>query len=487
MEESKTTIKKVYSEYYPQDFNYFSEDSTNLNPKREISLDNLDRIVTKLQEVTDDIIRKKIIPPEPEEPITLANLGGDTPAAGIPLPKQQLLAKTGGQGNAILFPIINVGLTVDALDKSLEYMIGTFPVGRLLDTLDAPPILDCEEILLQFTGKKKKSDGSDEEEEGEMSADDEDFFSESNDDDSDNDGDSGDSDSDSDSGGDEDEDESDEEEDSDDADTDDEDSGVKECMEIELTWLKIILIILKIIKILKMIIDLVLSILIPILQIVQWAVGAWINPPNIALIIQFIVELVTALIIMIIAWIIQLLWNLLNLDCIADVVASILAQIQEALSAFASIAGAFNPVHINLFLDKFTEEVTDPLQGLIDQAKSKKEDWQKFREQIKDIGGTMSEQMKIAEKQLYDGLQTGIGEIPQVQTVRGIYNQAQSVIKETQNTMKALKEAFDFKAHAENAAATGKAMLDAIKSKSKQATEFTAMFASPFVDLEDME
>jgi hypothetical protein len=482
MEESQTTVKKVYNKYEPQDFNYFSEDSTNLNPKREISLDNLDRIVSKLQEVTDDIIRKKIIPPEPEEPIETVNLGGDTPAAGIPIPKQQLLARTGGQGNAILFPIVSVGLNVGALDKSLEYIIGTFPVGRLLAALDEPPILDCEEILLQFTGKKKRSDGK-EQDADEDTDEDFDFFADTNSDDGGGgDGGDGGDDGSGDDGSDNGNDEEDDEEDDDDADTDDDDPRVKECMEVELTWLKIILIILKIIKILKMIIDLVLSIIVPILQILQWAIGAWINPPNIAMIIQFIVELVTALIIMIIAWILQLLWNLLNLDCIADVVASILAQIQEALSAFANIAGAFNPVHINLFLDKFEQEVTDPLQGLIDQAKSKKEDWQKFREQMKDIGGTMTKQMKDAEKQLYEGVVSGTAALPQVQTVAGIYNQAKDIIK----TMKDIKDAFNVKTVAENAQATIQAMKDAMKSKSKQATEFTAMFASPFIDLEDM-
>jgi hypothetical protein len=485
MEESNTTIKKVYNEYQPQDFNYFSEDSTNLNPKREISLDNLDKIVVKLQEVTDDIIRKRIIPKEPDEPVELANVGGDTPAAGIPIPKQQLLARTGGQGNAILFPIINVGLSVGALDKTLEYMIGTFPVGRLLDELDLPPILDCEEILLQFTGKKVRSTGE-QNDEDEITDNDFDFFNDTNDGgDSDSDSDSDDGDS-SDSDADEESDEEDADDDDTDGDVEDENDKFKECMEIELTWLKIILIIVKIIRILKMILDLVLSIIVPILQIVQWAIGAWINPPNIAMIIQFIVELVTALIIMIITWIIQLIWNLLNLDCLADMVQSILSQIQEALSAFASIAGAFNPTHINLLLNKFNEEVTDPLQGLIDQAKSKKEDWQKFRDQMKDIGGTMSEQMKAAEKQLYEGLQTGILDIPEVQTVKGIYNQAQKIVKDVQKTMKDLKTTFDVQVAAENAKTTAKAIADALKLKSKQAVEFTAMLASPFIDLEDM-
>jgi hypothetical protein len=478
MEESQTTIKKVYDKYSPKDFNYFSEESTNLNPKREISLDSLDRIVNKLQEVTDDIIRKQIIPPEPEEPLVTANLGGDTPAFGIPLPKQQLIARTGGQGNALLFPVISVGLSIGALDKSLEYLIGTFPIGRILDQLDTPPILDCEEILLQFTGKKMRSTGETEDED-EVTEDDENFFSENNADDSDSD------DGDGDDGGDQDEDEDDEDSDDDWPYSDDKDGRVKECIEANLSWLKIILIILKIIKILKMILDLVLSILIPILQILQWAIGAWINPPNIAMIIQFIVELVTALIIMIITWIIQLIWNLINLDCIADLVEKTLAAIQEAFSAMASIAGAFNPIHINLFLDKFAEEVTDPLQGLIDQAKAKKEDWQKFRDQMKDIKGTAEKQWQSAQKQLYEGLVTGISSIPEIERVKGIYSQMQSTITTVKDTMKSLKSAFNAQTIADNAKTAATAMMDALKSKSKQASEFTAMLASPFIDLKD--
>jgi hypothetical protein len=385
-------------------------------------------------------------------------------------------------GNALLFPVISVGLAPGPLEKSLESIIGTFPIGRLLDELDEPPILDCKEILLQFTGKNG------EEGEEEDSDEDDDFFSEENDDTANT--------------------PPEEEEEEEDPpsppttpttppvpppppdepppDEDELTNDEKECAMIELTWLKIILIILKVLKILRMIIDIVLSVIVTILQILQWAIGAWLNPPNIALIAQYIVEMVTAIIIMIIAMLLQWLWSLLNLDCIGDITADMLAQIQQAISMFSSIASAFNPNSINLLLDKLNE-VTDPLEAMMDQAKSKKEEWQKFRNQMKDIGGTMSTVWEDSKKQLMEGLQSGLINNPQIASVRGIYNQTKGIINDVKKTMKSIQSAWDAKNIAESKAAGIKALIDAGKLGRNTAAEFTAMLASPFIDLEGQE
>ena len=64
MELEKTIIKKVYDEYLPKDHSYGTLDSTNLNPKREVQLDKLERIAQKLQQISDDIVRKKLTPKE---------------------------------------------------------------------------------------------------------------------------------------------------------------------------------------------------------------------------------------------------------------------------------------------------------------------------------------------------------------------------------------------------------------------------------------
>jgi hypothetical protein len=443
-------------------------------------------------------------------------------------------------GNALLFPVISVGLAPGPLEKSLESIIGTFPIARLLDELDEPPVLDCKEILLQFIGKngEEGGDGVDDTE------DDSDFFNEENDDDSDKrdknkkdnggsggsggddggrdgagdgdgsgsgngsgsggagsgsgdggDGSGGDGSGDGDGGGGdggdgEDDDGGDDEgdggDDDDDDDGDDLTNDEKECAMIELTWLKIILIILKILKILKMILDIILSIIVPILQLLQWAIGAWLNPPNIALIAQYIIEMVTAIIIMIISMLLQWLWSLLNLDCIGDITADMLDQIQKAIGMFSSIASAFNPNAINLMLDKLNE-VTDPLESMMEQAKSKKEEWQKFRNQMKDIGGTMSTVWEDSKKQLMEGLQSGLMNNPQIASVRGIYNQTRGIINDVKDTMKNIKTAWDAKNIAESKATAIKALADAGKLGRNTAAEFTAMLASPFIDLEGTE
>src|SRR5574344_327753 len=60
MEEMNSTIKRLYDQYKPQDFKYGAAGSDNLNPQREMLMDQIDAIEKKIQDVTDEIVRKKI-------------------------------------------------------------------------------------------------------------------------------------------------------------------------------------------------------------------------------------------------------------------------------------------------------------------------------------------------------------------------------------------------------------------------------------------
>lgn len=391
-----------------------------------MSLDNLDRIVAKLQEVTDDIIRKKIIPRELEEESVRANFGSDSPVKGIPLEKQQLIAATGGNGNALLFPIIAEGLDTGPLDKVIEEMIGTFPLAKLLGQLDEPLKLDCELILQQygFEDEDSEDEGEDDEAIKDSRARGNGTMPPEEDAEAD----------------DEDEEEEDEEDEGEDP-----EAGAKDCAEIELTWLKIILILVKVIKIFKIILDMILAILLPIIQIVMLAVGAWINPPNIVMIVQIIIELVVAIVVMLITMILQLIWNLLNLDCVCDMTASIIEQIQKALAAFASIAGAFDPTAIGLMIDKAAKEVIDPLQDVLDQMNKKKEDWAKFTQDMKDL--VKPENLKALKdkmaKDIEAGIVAGVMADPKIQRVQQLYGQATKMVKTGLTAVKEAKKVVD--------------------------------------------
>ena len=57
------TIKRLYDQYSQTDFNYYSNESVNLNPKREITLEQLDKVIVGLQKLTDSYVLKKIAKP----------------------------------------------------------------------------------------------------------------------------------------------------------------------------------------------------------------------------------------------------------------------------------------------------------------------------------------------------------------------------------------------------------------------------------------
>ena len=54
------TIKRMYDQYNLQDFNFGEAGSDNLNPQREMVKDKITIIEAAVQEITDDIVRKKI-------------------------------------------------------------------------------------------------------------------------------------------------------------------------------------------------------------------------------------------------------------------------------------------------------------------------------------------------------------------------------------------------------------------------------------------
>lgn len=341
MKADKFTIKRTYDQYKPQDFDF---GDSNLNPKREIILDQMALIEKAVQALTNDIVLKKIKTPEEVEEVIQAAMGGETPT-GSSLARTEALVQAGSTTQNIF----------DNIPKDLELEIGAFPGN--VNILQKPPILDCEEVYKKwdFEGNQYQVYESVVEDAPcyEITTKDVDEITD------------------------------DTSEDEPPIDPDEEDDSVDDCAQIELEFLKIILIILKIIRVLLTIIDMVISTIIMIIKIVCLAVGAWINPPNVGQITQLIVGMIISLIVMIIAKLLAMLWKLLNLDCLADQTLDILAQIQEAMNAFSSTIAMIDPGAITFMGDFLSGGLNDIASIIEELMKAKAEAWAEATEEIK--------------------------------------------------------------------------------------------------------
>ena len=403
-----STIKRVYDQYHLKDFEYGKVGSDNLNPQREMIKDQVALIEAAVQELTDEIVRKKIrVPKEVEDPIK-AVVSGESPTSSSP--ERRARAKRAGSDTLAIFGDI---------PEDLELWIGTFPGS--VNELSLPPIIACEEILRKYdfdTGEitevASPNDGEMTYEISTSSSDEDDEDDNNNDDDSNEDS------------------------------EDNYSEQLAECAEIEMEWLKIILAILKIIKILNMILEKVIATVVLVIKIVCLAAGAWINPPNIAQIVKIIVSMVMGLICMIIAKLIQLLFSLLNLDCLADQVMDVLDQIQEAMNAFSSTLGMLDPNTITFLGDLMKNGMND-LHSIVEELmQSKHEAWEQAKQEI---AQTFSKEnlKKIQDQMLKEAANAALNEANAQSggKVTAIFNQASSVINEAQNISKETVDKFN--------------------------------------------
>jgi hypothetical protein len=374
----------------------------------------------RLQTITNDIIRRQITPREPPEKIR-SPFGGESKMIGKSIPLLMAIEATGGSD-----PIFQV-------DPMILELVQTMP-GPWLDELMLPPQIGCDDILTEMGWSDEEiADNQAENNANNPAA---------------SGGDAGDDlDSEDDAAAEESEEEEDaadeaateeeeEEEDAADEDSDEDDDiddgdfedNYIECAEIELGWLKILLIICKVIGMLKKIIDFVLSIIMPIIAIVQLAAGAWLNPTNIAKIIQLIIQMVIAIIVMIIAMIIQLIWDLLNLDCICDMTEQVIDEIRKCFSAFAALANQFNPTGVSLLLDKVDKTLLDPLAAAAEQFKNNAEGWLKMKNEVADLlnpdPAKRKQMMEAMASQVKGGVTSGVLQNPNLNKAMNVAGKA---------------------------------------------------------------
>lgn len=395
-----STIKRVYDQYNPQDFSYGSIGSDNLNPQRDMVLDKIDKVEKKIQEITNAIVIKKLKPKDPEPEIDVSSVLPES-SSGNNFQKQVKIVKTGTVGD-------NIFDLPDILTKQIEEVIGIIPTD--IGALDKPLSLQCTEVLKQYTFTEKNYVVFEEddilptyihndEDEQKKEKEDEDNNDKS------------------------------------DKDQEDDDKNLYEdCAEIELEFLKILLVILRILKVIRIILDFIITLITTIIQIICLAVGAWLNPPNIAQIIQIIIEIIIALIILILSKLLQLIWNMLNFDCLADQTLDTIDQIRSALSAFRNILGFLNPSAVQIIGDKF-KLAFDPLDQLKNVLKNKNDAWRKM---ISDLGQQFSdeglEQLKDELDQKAEEAAIKVIKESEANKVDDIYTKVVEVVAESRQT-----------------------------------------------------
>jgi len=110
-----------------------------------------------------------------------------------------------------------------------------------------------------------------------------------------------------------------------------------DCIAAELEFLKILLTIIKILQIYRTIVSYVLGILLPIIELIQYAAGAWLNPSNYAMILQRLIQTGVATLVAFISKTIQDLWDKINQDCLVQSALSSWSNANKAILGSAKV------------------------------------------------------------------------------------------------------------------------------------------------------
>lgn len=168
---------------------------------------------------------------------------------------------------------------------------------------------------------------------------------------------------------------------------------MRQCALAEIGFLKAILAVLKIIKMVKKMLDPLLGIIMEAIQIVQLAAGCWINPTNIAVLIQRIMQVILAIVIGLVASLLSQLWALLGLDCLTAQTQQLIDEIKEALAAIGGIIGEFNPTGIIMDMSTVVGAVADKTDSTVKKVKNLKDE---FKDSLKQTEDGLKETIKTS-------------------------------------------------------------------------------------------
>ena len=457
---STAFLNKVYDVYENRD--YFGIGCDNLNPVREIKssqaemidesqvlnavkirLERVKKTVSKLRLDIEDSI-------DTEEAVVSMDTRGDKlpVSAGISPKEAMIRTKMGTPIDATtIFGDIPEDSAdsseIDALEKEIQKQIiniiafasvsgsGTMSSAGssitdgngldIIDNISSPFTVDCDGVATEITDKENQENEDDQNESNDNSGDNEGGEGGEGGGEGGEGGEGG--------GGDDDDDNDDdslEEAESAQDEKDDEDEAnaneaIMQCALKELAFLKIILMILKIVKILRMICAYVISTIYIVMDIVQLAAGAWLNPTNIAKIANKIIQRVLAAVVMIIFKLIQKLWNLLNLNCISDLTQDLIDQIKSALSMLEEMKSLCDPNSISFS----PSEIIQSLQKSIEEAVANAADTLQnldLKQQGKELASQIAGQLEKSAK----GMAAAVKKAAMSEAVRA-YNESKEM------------------------------------------------------------
>ncbi len=407
---STAFLNKVYDVYENRD--YFGVGCDNLNPVREVKssqaemideaqvlnavkvrLERVKKTVSKLRLDIEDSI-------DTEESVVSMDTRGDKLPVNIGIsPKEAMIrTKIGTPIDATTIfgdipedSIDNSG--IDALEQEIQKQIINIIAfagvsgSDSMENVSSPFTVDCDGVATEITGEEDQEDKNDKNKSGNKSGENEEGGSDDNENEDDDD-----------------DDDSLEEAESKQEEKDDEDEAnaneaIMQCALKELAFLKIILMILKIVKTLRIICAYVISTVYIVMDIVQLAAGAWLNPTNVSKIANKIIQRVLAAVVMIIFKLIQRLWNLLNLNCISDLTQDLIDQIKSALSMLEELKSLCDPNSISFS----PSEIIQTLQKSIEEAVANAADTlQSF--DMKQQGKELADQLKKSANGMADAV-----------------------------------------------------------------------------------
>ena len=457
---STAFLNKVYDVYENRD--YFGIGCDNLNPVREIKssqaemidesqvlnavkirLERVKKTVSKLRLDIEDSIdteeavvsmdtrgdklpvsagispKEAMIRTKMGTPIDATTIFGDIPEDSADSSEIDALEKEIQKQiiNIIAFASVSGSGTMSSAGSSITGSAGSSITGGagldIIDNISSPFTVDCDGVATEITDKENQENEDDQ--------------NESNDNSGDNEGSEG-GEGGGEGGGDDDDNDDDSLEEAESAqdEKDDEDEAnaneaIMQCALKELAFLKIILMILKIVKILRMICAYVISTIYIVMDIVQLAAGAWLNPTNIAKIANKIIQRVLAAVVMIIFKLIQKLWNLLNLNCISDLTQDLIDQIKSALSMLEEMKSLCDPNSISFS----PSEIIQSLQKSIEEAVANAADTLQnldLKQQGKELASQIAGQLEKSAK----GMAAAVKKAAMSEAVRA-YNESKEM------------------------------------------------------------
>lgn len=333
---STSTIDKLYDQYKLQDWDINTD---NLNPKREMLMGQVQQLEKAIQNLTDDIVRKRITPKKEDVEILTTSFGGESTVGNL---GKTIASINAGSDDRTIFG--------EGLPSDVEEQIA------LLQAELGPVVIDCKKILSKYGFDIVDSEDIDDED-GEHT-----YIVNTGDIDSSNGPKTNDV--------------------LDELDLTSVQSN--DCAAVDLTILKIFIAILKIFQIIVKILQFLLELPTILAELIELAAMCWINPPSIALLVQIILDLITSLIVALISNLIKFLWDLLGLDCISQQTTDLLDNIQNLISKFKNTTALIDIGAVGFMFDGISTQI-DNISDLIKKSiNNTKEDWNEAINKVKD-------------------------------------------------------------------------------------------------------